>query len=229
MPRHSLADAGVGTRRVVVGALVLVVLTGLAGSAAYLTRGSRTPARPAARATTASPSPALPVPARSPVAPASPSSRSALPVPPSTHDPLVFGKAAARVLWSYDTRVVSRTEWLAGLRRWMTGVKKDADWASVAGQVPSPVLWKEMAADGQHATGKATSARFPAAFTRALQNDPGAITAAYVYAVTVTGRQAIAWKGAPHGGSEARSVTLAVQCRPAAPCALAGVLPQVAP
>jgi hypothetical protein len=150
-------------------------------------------------------------------------------VPPSTHDPLVFGKAAARVLWSYDTRVVSRAEWLAGLRRWMTGVKKDADWASVAGQVPSPVLWKEMAADGQHATGKTTGARFPAAFTQALQNDPGAITAAYVYAVTVTGSQSIAWKGAPHGGSEARSVTLAVQCRPTAPCALAGVLPQVAP
>jgi hypothetical protein len=95
--------------------------------------------------------------------------------------------------------------------------------------VPSRVLWREMAGNGQYATASAAEGHFPASFTQALQADPGAITAAYVYAVTVTGHQQIAWAGAPHGGSEARAITLAVQCRPATSCSLVGVLPNVAP
>jgi hypothetical protein len=59
--------------------------------------------------------------------------------------------------------------------------------------------------------------------------DPGAITAAYVYAVTVTGSQSIGWDGAARGGVQGMSMTLAVQCRPDRPCALAGVLPATAP
>ena len=104
-----------------------------------------------------------------------------------------------------------------------------ADTASVDTLVPSRVLWKEMAANGQFATAKVNEAHFPDSFTQALQADPGAITTAYVYAVTVSGKQSIAWKGSSHGGAENRVTTLAVQCRPSRPCALAGVLSAVAP
>ncbi|WP_055522606.1 hypothetical protein [Streptomyces graminilatus] len=214
-------------RRALLGTAVLVVLVALAGLAAYLTRDGRTSSKaPAPQASSASPS--------SPTASASASSpphgsRSALPVPPSTHDPITFGKAAAAALWSYDTRAYSQHELLAALHKWLTSEKKYADAASVDALVPSPVLWKEMAANGQFATATVNEAHFPDSFTQALQADPGAITTAYVYAVTVSGKQSIAWKGSPHGGAENRLTTLAVQCRPSQPCALAGVLPTVAP
>ncbi|MDT0468355.1 hypothetical protein [Streptomyces gibsoniae] len=214
-------------RRALLGTAVLVVLITLAGLAAYLTRDGRTsPKAPAPQASSASPS--------SPTASASASSpphgsRSALPVPPSTHDPVTFGKAAAAALWSYDTRTYSQHELMAALRGWLTSEKKYADTPSVDALVPSRVLWKEMAANGQFATAKVNEAHFPDSFTQALQADPGAITTAYVYAVTVSGKQSIAWNGSPHGGTENRVTTLAVQCRPFHPCALAGVLSAVAP
>jgi Tfp pilus assembly protein PilV len=214
-------------RRALLGAAVLVVLVALAGLAAYLTRDCRTSSKaPAPQRSSASPS--------SPTAPASASSRphgsrATPPVPPSTHDPIAFGKAAAAALWSYDTRAYSQHELLAALHRWLTSETKYADTASVDALVPSRVLWKEMAANGQFATVKVNEAHFPDSFTQALQADPGAITTAYVYAVTVSGKQSIAWKGSPHGGAENRVTTFAVQCRPSQPCALAGVLPAVAP
>ncbi|WP_399890767.1 hypothetical protein ACGH7X_30190 [Streptomyces sp. BBFR51] len=214
-------------RRALLGTIGLMVLVALASLAAYLTRDGRstseTPATPSSSPTAASP-PA------SPPEPLTPRTRPRdLPVPPKTRDPIAFGKAAAAALWSYDTRAYSQTELQEALHGWLTAETKYADPASVDKIIPSPVLWKEMAANGQFATAKVHEGHFPHAFTQALQDDPGVITQAYVYAVTVSGRQSIAWKGSPAGGAESRSTTLAVQCRPDHPCALVGVMPSVAP
>ncbi|MGW3596028.1 hypothetical protein [Streptomyces sp. NPDC005167] len=214
-------------RRALLGTAVLVVLVALAGLAAYLTRDGRNPSKsPAPQMSSASPSSPT---ASTSGSPAPSGHHDALPVPPTTHDPIAFGKAAAAALWSYDTRAYSQPELLTSLRGWLTSETKYADTASVDALVPSPLLWKEMAAGGQFATATVNEGHFPDSFTRALQEDPGAITQTYVYAVTVSGKQSIAWNGSPHGGAENRATTFAVQCRPSQPCALAGVLPSVAP
>ncbi|AJF68576.1 hypothetical protein [Streptomyces vietnamensis] len=226
MAQHSTHPGGASRvrRRALLGTVVLVVLVTLAGLAAYLTRDGRGPAE------TPAPPPSSPTASSSPASPSGPLTRPrALPVPPKTHDPIAFGKAAAAALWSYDTRAYSQPELRKALRGWLTTEAKYADPTSVDKVVPSAVLWKEMAANGQFATAKVYEGHFPNAFTRALQEDPGAITQAYVYAVTVSGKQAIAWKGSPTGGAESRATTLAVQCRPDRPCALVGVMPSVAP
>ncbi|WP_416484227.1 hypothetical protein [Streptomyces sp. CL12] len=214
-------------RRALLGTAVLLVLVVIAGLAAYLTRDGRGSSKAASNSTSSAPStappPSMPRPS------AASGSPHALPVPPTTHDPIAFGKAAAAALWSYDTRAYSQPELLAALHKWLTGEKKYADHDSVDALVPSPVLWKEMASNGQFATARINEGHFPDSFTQALQADPGAITTAYVYAVTVSGKQSIAWSGSPAGGAESRVITLAVQCRPSHPCALAGVLPAVAP
>ncbi|WP_441247379.1 hypothetical protein [Kitasatospora sp. McL0602] len=216
-------------RRALLGTAVLVVLVALAGLAAYFTRDGRTTSKaPAPHSSSASPSSFSP-PSAVPSASALPGGSSALPVPPSTHDPVAFGKAAAVALWSYDTRAYSQPELLAALHGWLTAESRYADAASVDALVPSPTLWQEMAANGQFATAAAAEGHFPASFTQALQADPGALTTAYVYAVTVSGKQSIAWNGSPAGGAEDRVTTLAVQCRPSEPCSLVGVLPAVAP
>ncbi|MFD9427335.1 MULTISPECIES: hypothetical protein [unclassified Streptomyces] len=229
MPSRSSNPGGASRvrRRALLGTAVLVVLVALAGLAAYLTRDGREPSKTAApRASSASPSSSAASPSGSP----SPSARShALPVLPNTHDPIAFGKAAAAALWSYDTRAYSQAKLLTALHGWLTTEIKYADSASVDAVVPSPVLWKEMAANGQFATAKVNEGHFPDSFTQALQANPGTITQAYVYAVTVSGKQSIAWNGSPAGGAENRVTTLAVQCRPSHPCALAGVMPSVAP
>jgi hypothetical protein len=228
MPATSKPGSMSGSRRrILLGATVLTVVVALAGLAAYLTRDGRSStATPATRQTTSPPlTPASSTPATTP--PHRVNSR--LPAPPATHDPIAYGKAAAVALWSYDTRAYSQPEFLTALHRWLTPEKRYADTASVDALVPSPVLWEEMAGNAQFATATAAEAHFPQSFTQALQADPGAITTAYVYAVTVTGHQQIAWDGAPHGGSEARAITLAIQCRPDKPCSLVGVLPNVAP
>ncbi|AEW95121.1 secreted protein [Streptantibioticus cattleyicolor NRRL 8057 = DSM 46488] len=215
-------------RRALLGTAVLVVLVALAGLAAYITRDGRSPSKASAAGTSSAVTAASPTPSSS--GPPTPGARhNALPVPPDTHDPIVFGKAAAAALWSYDTRSYSQVQLLAALHRWLTTETKYADPASVDAIVPSPVLWKEMAANDQFATAKVNEGHFPDSFTQALQAAPGAITEAYVYAVTVSGKQSIAWKGSPAGGAEDRVITLAVQCRPNQPCALAGVMPSVAP
>ncbi|MFE2596047.1 hypothetical protein ACFXCZ_06025 [Streptomyces sp. NPDC059396] len=216
--------------RALIGTAVLAVLVALAGLTAYLTRHDRIASvssnAPDSVASSASPSTTPPV---GPSSPPTPGSRSALPVAPSTRDPIAFGKAAAVALWSYDTRTSSQPKWLAALHTWLTSEPRYADPGSVDALVPSPVLWGRMADHGQYATATVNEAHFPDSFTRALQADPGAITTAYIYAVTVSGKQSIAWTGTPRGGAEARTVTLAVQCRRSQPCALAGVLPAVAP
>ncbi|WP_329348894.1 hypothetical protein OG226_12030 [Streptomyces sp. NBC_01261] len=229
MPAHSTNPGGASRvrRRALLGTAVLVVLVALAGLAAYLTRDSRETSNSiASQASSAAPS-------SSPASPSTSASPSAHPrslsVPPDTHDPVVFGKAAAVALWSYDTRAYSRAQLLAALHGWLTTESRYADSASVEAVVPSAVLWKEMAANGQFATAAVNEGHFPDSFTQALQADPGTITQAYVYAVTVSGKQSIAWNGSPAGGAESRVTTLAVQCRPSRSCALAGVMPSVAP
>ncbi|WP_327157714.1 hypothetical protein [Streptomyces tubercidicus] len=206
-------------RRVLIGAVLLAVLTAIAGLLAFLTR-QESPA-PAKDSASAAPSPASP-------SPQAPSDESGSVAPPSTSDPIMFAKAATNALWTYDTRSSSQDKHLAGLKRWMTDEKKYADWKSVTDQVPSAVLWTRMRDNYQHASAKVGEGHFPQAFKSALAADPGAITDAYIYAVTVTGKQSIAWKGSG-AGAESRSTTLAVQCRPHQDCALVGVLPSVAP
>ncbi|MGA5632515.1 hypothetical protein [Streptomyces lydicamycinicus] len=224
MPSRPMNPGGASPvrRRALLGTAVLALLVALAGLAAYLTRDGRSPSK---------------APAVQPSSPRAPSTASsaprnhprALPVPPKTHDPIVFGKAAAAALWSYDTRAYSRTELRTTLRGWLTSEDRYADRTSVDKVIPSTVLWKEMAANGQHAKGTVNEGHFPDSFTRALQADPGAITQAYIYAVTVSGKQSIAWKGSHAGGAESRTTTLAIQCCPHQPCALVGVMPSVAP
>ncbi|GAB3177231.1 hypothetical protein [Streptomyces incanus] len=226
MAQHSTHPGGASRvrRRALLGTALLAVLVSLAGLTAYLTRDGRSPSDAPA------PPPSSPTASSSPTAPAGPHARShALPVPPKTQDPIKYGKAAAAALWSYDTRAYSQPELRKALRGWLTKESKYSDPASVDKVVPSPVLWKEMAANRQFATAEVNEGHFPHAFTQALQADPGAITEAYVYAVTVSGKQSIAWKGSSAGGAESRSTTLAVQCRPDHPCALVGVMPSVAP
>lgn len=226
MAQHSTHPGGTSRvrRRALLGTAVLAVLVALAGLAAYLTREGRSPSD------TATPAPSSPTASSSSAAPPGPhTGPRALPVPPKTHDPITYGKAAAAALWSYDTRAYSQPELRKALRGWLTTESKYADPASVDQVIPSAVLWREMAANKQVATAKINEGHFPHAFTQALQDDPGAITQAYVYAVTVSGKQSIRWKGSSAGGAENRSTTLAVQCRPNAPCALVGVMPSVAP
>ena len=148
--------------------------------------------------------------------------------PPRISDPVEFAKAAAKMLWSYDTRTTSQAQQLAGMEAWMTKESEYGDWASVSAQIPDPVLWSRMADQKQHATATISEGHYPAAFKQALSEDPAAITKAYIYAVTVTGKQTITWtKGG--GGAEDRSTTLAVQCRPSADCSLVAIAPRVAP
>ncbi|MGC0328105.1 hypothetical protein RKD23_001095 [Streptomyces sp. SAI-170] len=207
-------------RRIALGALVLACLLAVAATAAYITgRGEQH------RAPTASPTPAG---SASPATKKPVAETGSVPPPPRVSDPVQFAKAAAAMLWSYDTRTTSHAQQLAGMEAWMTKEGQYSDWASVSAQMPDPLLWSRMADQQQHATATVTEAHYPAAFKQALADDPAAITDAYIYAVTVTGKQTIAWsKGG--GGAEDRSITLAVQCRPSADCSLVAIAPRVAP
>ncbi|MCZ9354072.1 hypothetical protein ACFW4M_07750 [Streptomyces sp. NPDC058794] len=206
-------------RRIAIVAAAVAVLLALAMIVALLTGGGNGHQAPdsATPAPTGSPS-------SSEAAP-KPSSGS-VPGPPQIAEPVAYAKAAAQMLWSYDTRDTSRDQQLAGMRAWMTTETKYADWASVAGQVPDPVLWSRMADQDQHATAHITEGHYPGAFKQALAEDPSAITEAYIYVVTVNGKQTLSWeKGG--GGAEERAVTLAVQCRPSHDCTLAAIAPSV--
>jgi hypothetical protein len=223
-PSPSLSSYGRGwsaNRRIAIAACAVAVLVAIAGIVALLTGGGNGHQTPdtAAPAPTGSPS-------SSEAAP-KPSSRSgSVPKPAQIAEPVAYAKAAAQMLWSYDTRDTSRDQQLAGMRAWMTTEPKYADWASVSGQVPDPVLWSRMAEQDQHATASVTEGHYPSAFKQALADDPSAITEAYIYVVTVNGKQQIAWKKGG-GGAEERAVTLAVQCRPSHDCRLAAIAPSV--
>ncbi|MFI5796230.1 hypothetical protein [Streptomyces sp. NPDC051677] len=220
----SLSSYGSGwsaNRRIAIVASAVAVLLAIAGIVALLTGGGNGPQAPdtAAPAPAGSPSPSE--------AASKPSAGSgSVSQPPQIAEPVAYAKAAAQMLWSYDTRDTSRDQQLSGMRAWLTTETKYADWASVSGQVPDPVLWSRMADQDQHATASVTEGHYPSAFKQALADDPSAITEAYIYVVTVNGTQQIAWKKGG-GGAEERAVTLAVQCRPNHDCTLAAIAPSV--
>lgn len=220
----SLSGYGTGwsaNRRIAIVALVLASLLVVAAVVAYVTgRGEQGggAAAPSAANSTA--------PTRSTPTPAT--GTGSVPGPPQIAEPLSYAKAAAQMLWSYDTRDTSRDQQLAGMRAWMAKERGYADWSSVSAQVPDPVLWSRMADNDQHATARVAEAHFPSAFKQALAEDPSAITEAYIYVVTVTGKQKITWKQGGSGAEEG-AVTLAVQCRPSQDCALVAIAPRVAP
>ncbi|MEU9369570.1 hypothetical protein AB0D71_33825 [Streptomyces avermitilis] len=222
----SLSGYGLGwstRQRITVIATGLAVLLTLAAVVALLT--GRTTTGDGQAATPSSGSSSSTSSSASPTASAGAGS---LTKPPQLADPVAFAKAAAATLWSYDTRTTSRDQQLAGMKAWLTSETKYADWPSLTAQVPDPVLWSRMADQDQYATTTVSEAHYPSAFKQALADDPSAITEAYIYAVTVTGKQQIAWKKGG-AGTEDRSVTLAVQCRPNANCSLVSIAPRVVP
>ncbi|MDX3613502.1 hypothetical protein [Streptomyces europaeiscabiei] len=220
----SLSSYGSGwsaNRRIAIVASAVAVLLAVAGIVALLTGGGNGHPAP----DTAAPTPAG-SPSSSEAAPKPSAGSGSVSQPPQIAEPVAYAKAAAQTLWSYDTRDTSRDQQLAGMRAWMTTETKYADWASVSGQVPDPVLWSRMADQDQHATASVTEGHYPSAFKQALADDPSAITEAYIYVVTVNGTQQIAWKKGG-GGAEERALTLAVQCRPNHDCTLAAIAPSV--
>ncbi|WP_329025794.1 hypothetical protein [Streptomyces sp. NBC_00690] len=219
---HQRTAGWSANRRISTMAAVLAVLVAAAGLAAYLL--GRSEQSSIASSPTA---PASPAPSKEGKPSPGPDGGSVA-LPPQIADPLAFGKSAAAMLWSYDTRTTSRDQQLAGMRAWMTDEVQYSDWAEVQAQVPAPVLWSRMRDNAQHATATIGDARFPSAFKQALADNPTALSEAYIYAVTVTGKQTISWKDGG-GGAEDRSVTLAVQCRPSTDCALVSIAPLVAP
>ncbi|KUO04594.1 hypothetical protein [Streptomyces caeruleatus] len=223
-PSRSLSSYGAGwsaNRRIAIVACAVAVLLAIAGAVALLTGNSSGHLAP----DTARPAPAD-SPSSSEAAPMPSSGSGSVPKPAQIAEPVAYAKAAARMLWSYDTRDTSRDQQLAGMRAWMTTEPKYTDWTSVSGQVPDPVLWSRMTDQDQHATAHVTEGHYPSAFKQALADDPSAITEAYIYVVTVNGKQQIAWKKGG-GGAEERAVTLAVQCRPNHDCRLAAIAPSV--
>ncbi|WP_329539260.1 hypothetical protein [Streptomyces sp. NBC_01358] len=218
----SLSGYGVtwsANKRVAIIALVITALLIIAATTAWFTgRGEHAQSTGApSPSSSSSPSEATPKPA---------AGSGSVPKPPQISEPVAFAKAAAAMLWSYDTRDTDRDQQLAGMGAWMTNEAKYADWASVSGQVPDPLLWSRMADQNQHATGTVTEGHYPGAFKQALAEDPSAITEAYIYVVTLNGRQQIEWKKGG-GGAEERAVTLAVQCRPSHDCRMAAIAPSV--
>ena len=220
----SLSPSSYGTgwpasKRIAIVASAVAVLLAIAGAVALLTGGGHRAPETAAPAPTGSPS-------SSEAAPKPSSGSGSVPKPPQIAEPVAYARAAAQMLWSYDTRNTSRDQQLAGMRAWTTTETTYADWASVSGQVPDPVLWSRMADQDQHATAGVTEGHYPSAFKQALADDPSAITEAYIYVVTVNGKQTLSWKKGG-GGAEERAVTLAVQCRPNHDCTLAAIAPSV--
>ncbi|MEV4559443.1 hypothetical protein AB0K51_20970 [Kitasatospora sp. NPDC049285] len=220
-------------RRVLAGLVAVVAVALVAGLIARFTGGGhRSQAAPSATST-ATPgstpsSGATAAPSTLPTAPSGTSTTNPVAPPPHTGDPIVFAKAFAQALWTYDTRTASQSQQLAGLRAWLTSESTYADPAALASQVPDPTLWDRMRDNGQFATGKVTEAHLPTAFNQAVAADPTKLTVAYMYAVTVTGSQSITWTGGGRG-DEQRAITLAVQCRPGHDCALASIAPTVYP
>lgn len=222
-PSLSLPSSGAGwsaNTRIVIVAMVVTVLLAVAANVAWLGGNSQQEYDHASPSPTSSrsSSQAAPKPALQP---------GAVPAPPQVAEPVAYAKAAAAMLWSYDTRTTSRDQQLAGMNAWMSAETKYADWTSIAAQVPDPVLWSRMTDNEQHATATITEGHYPGAFKQALADDPTAITEAYIYAVTVNGKQQITWKQGG-GGAEERAVTIAVQCRPGHDCSLVAIAPRVA-
>ncbi|MEE1797384.1 hypothetical protein PUR57_01545 [Streptomyces sp. JV176] len=225
-PFPSLPEFGTGwsaNRRIALLATVLACLLALAGTTVYLTGRGEQHRPPAGASPTApdSPKPSAGTPRPS-------GETGSVPAPPQISDPVQFAKATTEMLWSYDTRTTRHEQQLAGMEAWMTSESQYSDWASVSAQMPTPALWARMADQQQRATATIAEGHYPAAFKQALSEDPSAITTAYIYAVTVTGKQQIVWSKGGQGAEE-RAVTLAVQCRPSQDCSLVSIAPRVAP
>lgn len=221
-PSVSLSSYGVSwsaNKRIAIVAIVVTVLLVIATSVAWLSGSDQQGQDHAAPAPASSPS-------SSEAAPRPAAASGSVLKPPQIAEPLEYAKSAAQMLWSYNTNDTTRDQQLAGMRAWMTEETAYSDWISVSGQVPDPVLWSRMADQDQHATASAGEGHFPSAFKAALADDPSAITEAYIYVVTVNGKQQISWKK-DGSGAEERAVTLAVQCRPDHDCALAAIAPNV--
>lgn len=214
-------------QRTAVIALATALLLALAGTAAWITNRPRGNDAATSSTPAPAPTPTATFSSTRPAPSATPGARSVA-IPPHVTDPLVYAKAAATLLWSYDTRSTTRDQQLAGMRAWMATGTKYADWPAISAQEPDPLLWSRLADNQQYATATVAESHFPSAFKQALADDPAALTTAYIYAVTVTGSQHITWKGGGTG-AESRSVTLAIQCRPNADCALVDIAPTVAP
>ncbi|MFJ4676857.1 hypothetical protein [Kitasatospora sp. NPDC088783] len=224
-PRPRGGNSAFG-RRLLIGLGVLLAAALLAGLAARLAGGGHAdrPATATAAATAAA-------------RPSSPASATAEPsggpgpgvaLPPRTTSPTDYAAAFAIALWSYDTRALDQQTFVSGLKQWLTPESQYADPASVEAQVPDPVLWSRMHDNEQTSTARDLEAHLPDAFRQAVAQDPGALSRAYIYAVTVTGTVDVAWRGGGRGG-ESRAITLAVQCRPQQDCALAAIAPTVYP
>ncbi|MFJ6752188.1 hypothetical protein ACIQNI_28995 [Streptomyces sp. NPDC091266] len=206
-------------RRITLVAIGLACLLALAAATAFLTGQEEHEAPANAPSPTRSPTSHT----KDPAAKTGPVAR-----PPRISDPVQYAKAAAEMLWTYDTRTTSHDQQLAGMKAWMTKESQYNDWASVSAQMPDPLLWSRMADQKQHAGATVAEAHYPAAFKQALAESPSEITKAYIYAVTVTGKQTITWS--KHGGgAEERSIILAVQCRPSHACSLVAIAPRIAP
>ena len=80
---------------------------------------------------------------------------------------------------------------------------------------PTPLLWKEMADQRPVRHRHRERGALPRLVHPGPAGGPRCDHQAYVYAVTVTGKQSIAWNRRGPGGAEDRAITLAVQCRPA--------------
>lgn len=223
---HSATWSPLAQRTAII-ALATAVLLALAGTAAWMTNHPSGNDAATASTPASTPTPTATFSSTGSAPSATPGTGSVA-RPPHITDPLVYAKAAATLLWSYDTRTTSRDQQLAGMRAWMATGTPYANWSAISSQEPDPVLWSRLADNQQHATSKVAESHFPSAFKAALADDPAALTKAYIYAVTVTGTQTIAWKD---GGAEAesRAVTLAIQCRPNSDCALVDIAPSVAP
>ncbi|WP_033820883.1 MULTISPECIES: hypothetical protein [unclassified Kitasatospora] len=218
-------------RRLLIGLGVLVVVALLAGLTARLAGGGhRTPSAansPSSPSTSATSTASPHGPSPAPSVGATPGV-SVVAAPPHTSDPIAYAKAFASALWSYDTRTATQPQQLAGLRGWLTDETQYADPDALAAQLPDPTLWSRMRDNGQHAVGEAAEAHLPAAWQQAIGKDPTQLTVAYIYAVTVTGKQTVSWLDGGRG-AEDRAITLAVQCRPGRDCALASIATTVYP
>ncbi|MGW3185720.1 hypothetical protein ACWDD9_41270 [Kitasatospora sp. NPDC001119] len=215
-------------RRLLIGLGVLLVaglLTGLLARLAGGGHATRTDPQPASPSR---PSSSAGIPAGPRVSAPPAEAGAAVARPPRTSSPTEFGEAFAQALWTYDSRKVAQPDFVSGLRLWLTPESQYADGDSVAGQVPDPVLWSRLRDNGQTSTAGQVSAHVPDSYTKAIQQNPAAITQAYIYAVTVTAKVTVAWDGGGQG-AEDRAITLAVQCRPGGDCALAAVAPTVYP
>ncbi|GAA2267378.1 hypothetical protein GCM10010430_60730 [Kitasatospora cystarginea] len=231
MPKpKSLVSGGDSTfrRRLLIGLGVLLVVGLLAGLLARLAGGGHTDHPAPSPSSSVLSTPSATASARPSATATATEAGTTVARPPHTTSPTDFAAAFVQTLWTYDSRKVTQQDFVSGLRLWLTPESQYADGDSVAGQVPDPVLWSRLRDSGQTSTASNIAAHVPDAYTKAIEQNPGTFTQAYIYAVTVTAKVNVDWDGGGQG-AEDRAITLAVQCRPGSDCALASVASTVYP